>query len=256
MIIATVTALIVLFSGGYEIFFAENIEKGIKEYVMDNNRKKELLVMTKELKSRAKTYNKERKANFKDFKDLYTNYNTSEDELGAFFDNLTGIQHDYQSDFIENRIRITDKISDEEWVNIVDLSEESFKKNLDKQAKKKSKKKPKNQDDFEKTRKKIAEIPDQKSQEALLERLNNFVREIGEFEKSLKEVNVLESDLLVKKTNSKDELLTLYYKMNEVRKKAFEYVIDFHETVRTNVDQEQGENVLSAFYKDLKLAPL
>ena len=64
MIIATVTALIVLFSGGYEIFFAENIEKGIKEYVMDNDRKKELLVMTKELKSRAKTYNKERKEKY------------------------------------------------------------------------------------------------------------------------------------------------------------------------------------------------
>ena len=256
MIVATITALIVLFSGGYEIFFAENVEKGIKEYVMDKDRKKELLNMTKELKSRAKTYNKERKANFKDFKDLYTNYNTSEDELGDFFDNLTGIQLDYQSDFIENRIRVTEKITDEEWVNIVDLSEESFKKKLDKQAKKKSKKKPKNQDGFEKTRKKIAEIPDQKSQEALLEQLNNFTEKKGEFEKSIKDVNVIESDLLVKKTSSKDELLTLYDEMNKIRTKAFEYVIDFHKAVRTNVNQEQGEIVLSAFYKDLELAPM
>ena len=48
MIVATVTALIILFSGGYEIFFAENVEKGIKEYVLEKDRRKELLDMTKE----------------------------------------------------------------------------------------------------------------------------------------------------------------------------------------------------------------
>ena len=139
MIIATVTALIILFSGGYEIFFAENVEKGIKEYILEKDRRKELLDMTKEVKSRAKTYNKARKANYKDFKALYTNYNASEDELNAFFENLTGIQSDYQNDFVDKRIEITERITDEEWANIVKLSEEAYQKKVDKQAKKKQK---------------------------------------------------------------------------------------------------------------------
>ena len=138
MIVATVTALIILFSGGYEIFFAENVEKGIKEYVLEKDRRKELLDMTKEVKNRAKTYNKARKANYKDFKDLYTNYNASEDELNAFFENLTGIQRDYQNDFVDKRIEITERITDEEWANIVKLSEEAYQKKVDKQAKKKA----------------------------------------------------------------------------------------------------------------------
>ena len=59
-----------------------------------------------------------------------------------------------------------------------------------------------------------------------------------------------------KKTNSKEELLQLYDEMNDVRKEAFEAVIGFHETVRSNSSPEQGAAVLSAFYKDLQIAPM
>ena len=59
--------------------------------------------------------------------------------MNAFFENLTGIQRDYQNDFVENRIEITERISDEEWKKIVELSEEAYQKKVDKQAKKKAK---------------------------------------------------------------------------------------------------------------------
>lgn len=252
MLIATITALIILFSGGYEIFFAENIEKGIKEYVLEKDRRKELLDMTKEIKNGAKAYNKERKANYKDFEDLYTNYNSNEAELEAFFDDLTEIQLKYQDNFVDKRIQITEKITNEEWGNIVTISEEAYQKKLDKQAKKKSKTK----DPFEKTRKKISEVPDSQSQAQLLQQLDSFTEKISEFEKSMKEVNVFENELLVQKTNSKQDLLTLYDDMNEIRQKAFGHVIGFHQSVRSNVNEEQGEAILSTFYKDLELAPM
>ncbi len=252
MLVATITALIILFSGGYEIFFAENLEKGIKEYVLEKDRRNELLDMTKEIKNGAKAYNKERKANYKDFEDLYTNYNSDEAELEAFFDDLTEIQLKYQDNFVDKRIQITEKITDEEWGNIVTISEEAYQKKLDKQAKKKSKTK----DPFEKTRKKISEVPDSQSQVQLLEQLDSFSEKITEFEKSMKEINVFENELLVQKTNSKQELLTLYDDMNEIRQKAFGHLIGFHQSVRSNVNEEQGETILSTFYKDLELAPM
>ena len=252
MIVATVTALIILFSGGYEIFFAENVEKGIKEYVLEKDRRKELLDMTKEIKNRAKTYNKARKANYKDFKALYTNYNASEDELNAFFENLTGIQRDYQNDFVDKRIEITERITDEEWANIVKLSEEAYQKKVDKQAKKKQKTK----DNFAKTRKKVSEIQTQENREAITAQLDSFTERIMEFEKAMKNVNVFESDLLVKKSNSREELLQLYDEMNDIRKEAFEALIGFHRTVRSNSSPEQGEAMLSAFYKDLQITPM
>ena len=252
MLVATVTALIVLFSGGYNIFFAENVDKGIKEYVLEKDRKKELLDMTKEIKTRAKSYNKERKSNYKDFEILYTNYNTSEDELNAFFSNLTEIQRIYQDDFVEKRIEITERITDDEWAGIVKLSQEAHQKKEDKLAKKKQKTK----EDFVKTKKKVAEIPNQENRDAITDQLDSFTQNAAEFEKELNKVNVLENELLVKKSNSKQELLRLYEDMNVIRTKAFESVIEFHRTVRANASQEQGEAVLSAFYKDLEIAPI
>ena len=252
MLVATVTALIILFSGGYEIFFAENVEKGIKEYVLEKERRKELLDLTKEVKKRAKTYNKERKSNYKDFEALYTNFNTSDDELNAFFEDLTEIQREYQEDFVEKRIEITDRITDDEWSNIIGLSREAYQKKADKQAKKKQKTK----DHFAKTRKQVSEIAKAENRDAIADQLDSFTERVTEFEKAMKNVNVLESDLLVKKSNSKQELLQLYDEMNNIRKKAFEAVIGFHQTVRANSSPEQGEAVLSAFYKDLQIAPM
>lgn len=252
MLVATITALIVLFSGGYEIFFAENVEKGIKKYVLEKDRRKELLDMTKEIKKGAKTYNKDRKASYKDFEDLCTNYNTTEEELEVFFENLTETQMTYQDNFVDKRVQITEKITDEEWGNIVKISEEAYQKKLDKLAKKK----PKDKDTFKKTRKSIVGIADQKSRDAVAAQLNSFSENMSSFESSLKNVNVLENDLLVKKSNSKEELLTLYDEMNEIRQKAFKSLIDFHSRVKSSLHQEQGEEVLSAFYKDISLAPM
>jgi uncharacterized protein YlxW (UPF0749 family) len=252
MLVATVTALIILFSGSYEIFFAENVEKGIKEYVEEKDRRKELLDLTKQIKSRAKSYNKERKAYYKDFKELYTNYNTTEEELVSFFDGITEVQSKYQSDFVDLRIEITDKIEEDEWDRIVEFSGEAYRKKLEKQAKKNKKYK----DPFVKTRKTIGEIQDQKSQEAVNSQLDAFVENVSAFEKSLKEINVLDDELLVEKSNSKEDLLTLYDNMNKIRQEAFKSVIEFHSVVRNNLEQEQGEIVLAAFYKDLELAPM
>ena len=193
MLVATVTALIILFSGSYEIFFAENVEKGIKEYVEEKDRRKELLDLTKQIKSRAKSYNKERKAQYKNFKELYTNYNASEEELVSFFDAITEIQGDYQNDFIDLRIEVTDKIEEEEWDRIVEFSGQAYRKKLDKQAKKNKKVK----DPFAKTRKVIAEIENEKSQQSVGSQLDAFVENVSAFDKSLKEINVLEDELLV-----------------------------------------------------------
>lgn len=252
MLVATVTALIILFSGSYEIFFAENVEKGIKEYVEEKDRRKELLDLTKQIKSRAKSYNKERKAYYKDFKDLYTNYKASEEELVSFFDQITEIQGDYQNDFIDLRIEITDKIEEEEWDRIVEFSGQAYRKKLDKQAKKNKKVK----DPFAKTRKIIGEIEDEKSQQAVSSQLNAFTENVSAFDESLKEINVLEDKLLVEKSNSKEDLLTLYDDLNKIRQEGFKSIVEFHSVVTSNLEQVRAEDVLEAFYRDLELAPM
>ena len=44
MLIATITALAILFGGGtFETFFIDDLRKGVKEYVVEDERKDEIL---------------------------------------------------------------------------------------------------------------------------------------------------------------------------------------------------------------------
>ncbi len=252
MIIATIAALTILFSGGYEIFFIENVEKGIKEYVIEKDRRSELLALTKEAKSLAKDYNKTRNSKYKDFKTLYTAFSTSEDQLNAFFDDLTQIQGEFQQDFMKKRVEVAAGITDQEWDEIAISSKAARQKKIDKAAKKSKKDK----EVFLKTKKAIAEIEDTAKKEIILTELEKFTSDMMGLVKSIEAVNVHESELLVKKSSSESELLSLYDEINVLRSKTFESIVSFHSVVKENLDAETGEPLLETFYKDLEITAM
>ena len=92
MLIATITALAILFGGGtFETFFIDDLRKGVKEYVVEDERKDEILDDLKRSKKMIKSFNKERKAQFKEFKKLNSSQATGSDELTGFFLSLIHI---------------------------------------------------------------------------------------------------------------------------------------------------------------------
>jgi len=252
MIIATIAALTLLFSGGYEIFFIENVEKGIKEYVIEKERRTELLTKTKEAKTLAKSFNKTRSAKYKELKDLFTVYSTSEDELNVFFEDLVQVQGEFQQAFMKKRVEITEGITDQEWEEIVISSKAARQKKIDKAAKKSKKDK----EVFLKTKKAIAEIEDTAKKEIMLTELEKFTSDMMGLVKSIGAVNVHESDLLTKKSSSESELLSLYDEMNEVRSRTFNSIVSFHVVVKENLDPETGESLLKTFYNDLEITAM
>ena len=61
MIIGIITALTILFgSGAFEVFFLPNFEKGVKEYVIEKERQKEITSDLKQVKGISKEYYKKR----------------------------------------------------------------------------------------------------------------------------------------------------------------------------------------------------
>lgn len=252
MIIATIAALTILFSGGYEIFFSENVEKGIKEYVIEKDRRTELLEKTKEAKTLAKSFNKTRSAKYKELKDLFTVYSTSEDELNVFFEDLVQVQGEFQQAFMEKRVEITEGITDQEWEEIVISSKAARQKKIDKAAKKSKKDK----DLYPKTKKAIDEIDDSAKKDIMLDELENFTSDMKELVTSIGTVNVHENDLLTKKSTSVSELVSLYNEMNEVRSKTFKSIVSFHSVVKENLDPETGESLLKTFYKDMEITSM
>lgn len=71
MIIGSITLITILFFGGVsEYFLIDKLEKGVKEYVVEKNRQKEILADLKTSKAFIKEFNKKRKSQSKTFHTL------------------------------------------------------------------------------------------------------------------------------------------------------------------------------------------
>ena len=133
MIVGTITLLTILFSGGInEMFLIDRLEKGVKEYVIEKNRQKDILADLKTAKKFVDQYNKGRKTQLKEFKELYKNQATNDEALKAFFDVLHKERLVFQDEVIDYRLAIFNKIEDDEWNNIIEYSEASIDKKIEK----------------------------------------------------------------------------------------------------------------------------
>ena len=140
MIPALIALFSILFFGGPgEIFYVDNLEKGIKKYVVEKEIKKEILGDIKYTKKLFKEFEKERKKDFKQFMDLYTNKNISTELFDTFFENLQYSRTDFQEKIVDQRLLIFAKLKQEEWDQIVETSETVTEKRLAKIEKKEAK---------------------------------------------------------------------------------------------------------------------
>ena len=137
MLIATITALAILFGGGtFETFFIDDLRKGVKEYVVDDERKDEILDDLKRSKKMIKSFNKERKAQFKEFKKLNSSRATGSDGLTAFFEKSMTTRGEYQHHLIDERLTVSAQITPDEWAAIIENSGHATDKRMQKAQKK------------------------------------------------------------------------------------------------------------------------
>ena len=72
MIVGIIAIFAILFSGGTnEAFFIDKMEKGVKEYVIEKDRKNEILSELKSSKKTIKAFDKNRKKQLKTLKKFY-----------------------------------------------------------------------------------------------------------------------------------------------------------------------------------------
>ena len=62
-----------------------DLKKYVKKYVVDKERKEQILDLAKDFKSEVKALNKVKKKKFKELHKLNENYNTSKEQLEAVF---------------------------------------------------------------------------------------------------------------------------------------------------------------------------
>ena len=256
MIIGTIMLMTMLFGSGLDFYFVDNLEKGVKEYVIEKDRKKEILADLKTSKKLISNYNKEREAKYKTFKKLNISHETSREDLVGFFNKLYEERIAYQKEMVDDRLAVNKKKKADEWDSIMVFSKASLDKQIEKAQKKLNKNKEKGKEliPFVKTRKAITEnVLDSDKQQILKTGLDKLISSIEELTIETETINVNESKLITHQNATKDELIKLGNDLNNMRRLIFDELIGFHMLVKENTNSTEWDKIMKAFNKELSI---
>lgn len=253
MLVAGLIALITaIFLGGPgEIFYVDNLEKGIKKHVVEKERKKDILKDIKYTKSIFKDFEKERKKDFKEFLEIYIDKNTTSEQLNSFFEELQNNRSGFQSKIVDQRLLIFAKIQPEEWSNILESSETIAGKRIAKVEKKTSKGKEYNA----KTKSLIESIITDNNQKTnLTVGLADVTKSTKDLEGLLLTINSAQNKILADKNSGKDELLEIITDDNNQRKPVLESLVNFHKIAKENCSDVEWDKIMKTFLKEIQMS--
>jgi hypothetical protein len=265
MIVGTIFLITVLFGGGLiDTFFIAELEKGVKEYVVDDARKKELTANIKSAKKSIKSFNKDRKAQFKVYKKINVSRTTTSEQFDELFLQLRTERVALQRELVDARLYLAKNIQADEWTSIVALSEESMDKRKEKAQKKADKKLAKVEGDadalqqeipFKKARKSLDEIElDTAAHESIVAGLDDLVVVLQRLEEDIRAVNVQDNNAISRQDASAEELASIAGKMNDLRSLGFDSLKSFHFMVKENTSEAQWGKFMKAFGKELEMS--
>ena len=253
MIVGTLTILALLFgSGSFEAFFLLDLDNGVKEFVMEKDRQKEILSGINDVEKRIVAFNKTRASDFKHFKEMNEDRNTSEEAFSKLFQDIQTKRDSLQNEIIDSRIIICNKIQQNEWDSIVVFSKSSYAK-IQAKAKKKGDKDMKQL--FVKTGTIVTEtIADDKRNNAIMEGLDGMSLKLETLLSKSETVDSDDHSVFTRKEASKEELLLMSVEMNELRNLIYKEIVGFHFTVTENTSSEEWSKIIKSFNKELEMA--
>lgn len=267
MVVGTIALLMVLFGGGViETFFIDSLSKGVKEYVVDQDRQKDIRADLKNTEKAIKNFNKERKAQFKTFKTMNASRATTGDAFDDFYNQLHKERLDLQEKLIDDRLAVSKKIHANEWASIIAFSEASSDEREEKAQKKADKKKEKElkkaennnrgeKAPFLKTRKAITEgMPDAEAQQVMISGLDEMIISSRKLDSEIRSINVKENSIIIRQDATKEEIKQIAVEMNHLRRFSFDQLMKFRMLIKENTDELEWGKIIKAFNKDLSIA--
>ncbi len=242
MIVGILALLNVLFFGGTEeYFFTEKLEKGVKTHIVEKDRSKEILLDLKETKTMIKAFNKERKSQLSEFLSMNLDRNVKRESMDSFFEDRVEERLDLQKKMIKKRLLVVSKIEDDEWMEIINLSDASIEKKRAKAQKKGSK------DPFEPAMKTIrSTISDQGNQTQAVVVVENFKEKYTKFLNKVNAVNSVERNLLNDKNTTAKEFQVLANDVNQLREMAYQSFIDLHFDLKKITNKSEWAKVMKS----------
>ena len=250
MIVGIVTLFSMLFGvgGQVDIFFLDNLDKGVKKYVVDKDRKKELQGILKDYTSTLKDFRKERKSKVKDLKEKNKDRSGTEEWFRDFFTGRIDEREELQAYWIEHRLELQEKIMPDEWALIIKMAEDEVAKLEAKEQKKARKQKDK--DIFSKLETTINEqIADQGKRSEVMTALEQYEKKVDELGDNLKDINVTETDFLADQNATKEDMEKVARSINDLRKELYSSYSSFYLEVLENTTVEEWNPIMKEFNK-------
>ena len=247
MIIALIIAI--LFGGGsLEVFYIDKIEKGVKKYVSDDDRRKELQGYFKEYKKAYKSWNKGMQKDLKSFKnqnlDRAVAITWYEDFFKKRLDETVKVQHE----FIDYRINLQKLIYDDEWVQIIELAASAEIKEQEKEEKEARKNSDK--DLIYNLRQAANEnIFNPDSKKEVLAAWNIFKSDYDKTDDTYDHIDVETSEALVNKNLSAEEMKIIVVKLDSFRTDMYKSYIEFLAVLKENTSVEEYKVIMKEFNK-------
>lgn len=249
MIIGTITLITILFLGGTpDYFLVKNLDKGIKQYVDDKERKKGLLAAFKVEKKNLKETFKLRKSYIKEIEKINANRKAIRADLHSYGDSLMRNAMDYQVALLNARLNLIGQIEDDEWDSIVAMSEEVTKKEKDKLKEKIEKGKVKHPfTNLEATIKSV--IDDGQKKADVLESMAAFKEQFNVLANKLSEKNVADLPTIRNKYASREELMAMAEVVNSIKVETFQHYLDFRLDLVNNTNEMQWDKIIKEINK-------
>lgn len=246
MIISLVTMLVILLSGGPEIFTIPNVEKKVKTVMVDDHRKTEALDLIKVTKKEIKSFNKELKGDIKMLKNDKYRASLQEEDVVQILENALTKRKDHQSYLVDQRIKLRTVMTEDEWTGFMEISSEYFvakEKKVQKVLAKKDKQADKLMSNIRTSFEKNISDPDNLAlalaqYDELESLINQKFAEINNF-------TFPSNEILHDYHADSEVLVSVYDQKNETREIVYNGILD----LRSNILQYLPENEWKAISK-------
>jgi hypothetical protein len=251
MIPALIALISLLLGGGSpEIFYVDNVDKGVKKYVVDKDIKKELSDTLKITMKEVEDFRSEQKKEVKVLKQLNLNKSSTEKAYVGFFDMRNQARIALHAHVIDMRLYVQTKIKPAEWEQVMDDAEASAKKKNVKAAKKATKT-PK--DIFKGLESAINKhVTDDMKKTLILDALSIYETAFNTASKTKSDIDVENNSLLSDQNATKADMIAFHQKIAEVRNGYYLVYMAFYFVVQENTTEEEFKPIIKEFNKLLQ----
>jgi hypothetical protein len=239
MIVASLTLLIGMLLGGGNVpaFVVEDFPKEIKTHVVDKERQKEILNITKPYEKEFKSVQKDLNKSKKKMKKLHLDREASSDDIGQILDEASDSWQAIQTTGFQNRTEALKILTEEEWELIIAKSIEEFDKKEIKKQEKAYKEFEKNFEKLELTVEK--EITDIDRQEQIKATFASFKKDMENYVDANKNRTIKELHAFADMNATQEELKEAMSTIDQARDQFFDGVVKLHfDLVELTTDEE------------------